>query len=246
MTKTKHDIFVLNLDTTPERFTLLNEQAEKLGLSLNRISGVHGAHLTENEINDVYCKKQNKKYFRHELTTGEIGCYLGHRKIWQEIINRNLGRAIILEDDIILSDHFPDVIDAFYHLEKVELVKFHSNEGDLAYQTKPLDKNLSLINYKKIPNCAAGYGLTVEGARKLLTRKKIFRPVDYDFQFCKELNLGVHGLIPYSIKQNSDFESDIANINGGYHNLRSSAWQNIKFRARLWWHRKTYISGEIA
>ena len=238
-------IFILNLDTSPERYEAITKELLELNLEGIRISGVDGSKLSEQE-QQIYSPELNHKFFRHDLSSGEIGCYLGHRKIWQHMVNENIERAIILEDDVIFHTHFPDVIKAFAALNDIEMVKFHNAEGDLAHQRNPLENDLFHVNYKKIPNCAAAYGLTKSGAEKLLTRDKIFRPVDWDFQFCQEFKLSVTGIEPYSVEQRVGIESDIAGVNKGAHGHRAkNFWRNIRYRASVLWQRTFHVSGSI-
>ena len=39
-------------------------------------------------------------YHGRHLTFGEIGCFMSHYNIWQDIITRDLHTVLILEDDI--------------------------------------------------------------------------------------------------------------------------------------------------
>ncbi len=223
----------------------MTDELQKLDLKGIRISGVNGRNLSVEE-KALYSEELNKKYFRHSLTEGEIGCYLGHRKIWQHMVENQIERAIILEDDVLFHDNFPAAIEAFSTLKRVELVKLQNAEGDLAYQKVDLPNDLQHVNYQKIPNCAAAYGLTLSAAKKLLSRQVIYRPVDWDFQLCNELNLSVTGIEPYSVEQRMGVESDIVSINKGQHANRAKYfWRNIRFRASVFWHRKNHLSGPV-
>jgi glycosyl transferase, family 25 len=245
MSKKLPVIFVLNLDFSPERSASLQQQAKKLGLEIQRIAGVNGAGLTEEEIVNAYSPELNKKFYRHGLTRGEIGCYLGHKKIWQKILDENIKCAVILEDDCILETHFPQVLEAISNLENVEFIKLADNQHCPPAQTRPLSSDFMLVNYHRIPNCAIAYSLTPRGAKKLMRRKMIYRPVDIDMQFAREINLHILGLLPYPITHDPKFDSDITKVNGGFHHNRSTAWRNINYRLRIWWHRQVYYSGDL-
>ena len=39
-------------------------------------------------------------YHGRPLTYGEIGCFMSHYNIWQDMVDRNLDTVLILEDDI--------------------------------------------------------------------------------------------------------------------------------------------------
>ena len=51
-----------------------------------------------------------EKLFGMDLTAGALGCALGHRAIWQRVVDENLQRCLILEDDVEFSPKFPRLI----------------------------------------------------------------------------------------------------------------------------------------
>ncbi|XP_015754199.1 PREDICTED: glycosyltransferase 25 family member-like [Acropora digitifera] len=48
----------------------------------------------------------NDPYGKRPLTMGEIGCFLSHYLIWQEMINNGLSQVLILEDDVRFEPNF--------------------------------------------------------------------------------------------------------------------------------------------
>lgn len=90
------DVFVINLDRSPERFRLQARQAERLGIAIERIGGVEGEALAE---------KTYRRYaarWQRPLSRSEVGCLLGHHACWERVVaaGRN---ALILEDDAVLA-----------------------------------------------------------------------------------------------------------------------------------------------
>ena len=73
MDKNLVPIFILNLDTSPERFEAITKELNELNLEGIRISGVDGSKLSEQE-RKIYSPELNHKFFRHDLSSGEIGC----------------------------------------------------------------------------------------------------------------------------------------------------------------------------
>ncbi len=241
----KPDIFVLNLDFNTKRLASMQYQANRVGLEFHRIAGVNGADLSEAEIAEVYSPELNQKYYRHGLSRGEIGCYLGHKKIWKKILDENIEWALILEDDAILKMHLPQALQAINDLHGVEFIKLADNQQCPAAKTRSISSDLTLVNYHRIPNCAIAYILTARGAEKLLQREMIYRPVDIDMQFAREIDLHILGLLPYPVSHDPQFDSYITKVNGGFHHNHSTAWRNTKYRLRLWWHRQAYHSGDL-
>jgi len=239
-------VYVVNLDCAPARMQSMDHQLTNLGVSYLRISAINGVDLSANEIEKVYSSKLNKKHFRYNLSLGEIGCYMSHRKIWRKMVEENIDFAIILEDDLIVNENFQQLFALVDSLKNYDLIKLADNRSFPAAQKKEITADFELINFKTIPNCTTGYTINLSGAKKLLTRELFYRPVDIDLQFCKELTLSVYGLQPYPITENRDFSSDIAAFNDGNHGTKTTnVFRNIKYRLALWYLRKTHLSGVL-
>lgn len=77
---------------------------------MERVSGVDGNSLNfqnltkDGTISALGAQRfqlpLEEKLFGMDLTPGAVGCGLGHRKIWEMVVARNLKAALILEDDI--------------------------------------------------------------------------------------------------------------------------------------------------
>ncbi|AWB58637.1 MULTISPECIES: glycosyltransferase family 25 protein [Colwellia] len=239
-------VYVINLDCATERLLNMDKQLSEINVAFERIPAVKGNNLTTTEINQEYSKILNKKYFRADLSMGEIGCYISHRNVWRKMVAENIAFAVILEDDMNIESNFIQLFSLSETLSKYDLIKLADNRNHEPKQISSLDQQFELINFTKIPNCATGYTLNLAGAKKLLARDKFYRPVDIDMQFCQELDLSVFGLRPYPISENKNFASDITLLNGGFHGTKSTNFiRNIKYRIHLWYLRKTHLSGEL-
>eukprot|EP00331_Platyophrya_macrostoma_P010723 CAMPEP_0176426198 /NCGR_PEP_ID=MMETSP0127-20121128/11810_1 /TAXON_ID=938130 /ORGANISM="Platyophrya macrostoma, Strain WH" /LENGTH=202 /DNA_ID=CAMNT_0017807441 /DNA_START=273 /DNA_END=881 /DNA_ORIENTATION=+ len=49
---------------------------------------------------------REEKLFGMDLTPGAIGCALGHRRIWQRVVDEDIKTALILEDDVEFHPRF--------------------------------------------------------------------------------------------------------------------------------------------
>lgn len=58
----------------------------------------HITSKTLKEINDV--ERLGYRKYHYQLTRGAIGCYLSHVTIWKDILDNNIDKALIFEDDI--------------------------------------------------------------------------------------------------------------------------------------------------
>ncbi len=56
-----------------------------------------------------------------EMTDGEIACTLSHQLIYQDMIDKNIEWAVILEDDVIVNEKFKKFLQYFNLSEKDKL-----------------------------------------------------------------------------------------------------------------------------
>ena len=242
----KCPVYVINLDCAEDRMLSMDQQLSAIDVNYERIPAIKGNSLTETEINIEYSAALNKKYFRADLSLGEIGCYISHKNVWRKMVAENIEFAVILEDDMIIENNFIKLFSLAETLKKYDLIKLADNRNHQPKKITKLEQPFELINFTKIPNCATGYTISLAGAKKLLSRELFYRPVDIDMQFCQELGLSVYGLRPYPINENKSFTSDITSLNGGFHGNKSTSFiRNAKYRLHLWYLRKMYVSGEL-
>lgn len=112
--------FVLNLERRTDRWSHASHQIQKSkiaqfvsGGTVERVEGVEGTTLDMAALvrNGVLTKQgyerlqlpTEQKLFGMDLTVGAVGCALGHRKIWEMVVQRGCKRALILEDDVEFS-----------------------------------------------------------------------------------------------------------------------------------------------
>ena len=101
-------IFIISLKDEIKRKEFMSLQCQKLGLDFEFIEAVRGKELKDDEIKAFY--KYDKSAFKKQLSLGEMGCALSHRKTWQRILDLGLKNAIILEDDCVLDERILDFI----------------------------------------------------------------------------------------------------------------------------------------
>lgn len=239
-------VFIINLDSSPERFVHAEQQLQALGIQPQRFRGVFGKDLTQAEVDACYDKSANLRYFRRSLSPGEIGCYLSHRGVWQLMVEQNIEVAIVLEDDIDVDARFADALTQIVRLSGWDHIKLSDDRDTPAFTRKALNDGFALVNFKRVPNCATGYAMSLSGAKKLLQRDKFFRPVDLDLQFGAELDLQLFSLLPYTIWPSTKFDSVINQISGGSRKGDTTALRNLKYRLQVAWQRWRYQSGDLS
>ncbi|MCZ4351896.1 glycosyltransferase family 25 protein [Roseovarius aestuarii] len=143
---------------------------------------VDGAALPEHELHAHYDKRLFTPYYPFTLRTGEIGCFLSHRQIWTDMLQRAPDSALIIEDDAGLD---AGILSHALHLAE----KHVQTLGVIQLQTRPLPSGPSQLIDQSGP-CqlvvpqVAGLRTTAQviskwAAEQLLERSALFdRPVD--------------------------------------------------------------------
>lgn len=100
MTEDFPAIFVINLAQDEKRRTALRERLERLGRPYRFVAAVNGLALDPAKTPN-YDARRRKRYFGRDLTAGEVGCLMSHRKVCEIIEQENLPVALVLEDGAV-------------------------------------------------------------------------------------------------------------------------------------------------
>ena len=96
--------FVINLDRSIDRWMSISGNLAKLGIAAERVAGVDGRLMSNEECQKLQPNLRSKWEFPREISKGEIGCYLSHIKCWESLRDSDEEWALIMEDDIAFSD----------------------------------------------------------------------------------------------------------------------------------------------
>ncbi len=237
-------IFVVNMPRNVERKQSITLQLSSRELSATVIDAVVGKNLSSIEVEQLYDEDSNRSRYHRNLTLGEVGCYASHRKIWKMICEHQHPWALILEDDIAISDAIHQTIEALKYIDNTDIVKLSDNRNNPAEDSRILPNGSACVSYKRVPNCTTGYMISLSGAEKLLSRQRFFRPVDIDMQFHSELNLSLIGVKPYCVSE-AGFESEIVAQNqDGKHSNSSTFLRNLLHRIRMM-KQRTKVSANL-
>jgi len=117
-------IFVISLTTCAERRKRIAVRLEELGLSFEFVDAVD-LRGTEISRHPAYDSARRRLFFGRDLMPGELGCLLSHRKVYELIASRGISNALVLEDDAMLEDDLPEVLEALIHSRVAwDLVRF--------------------------------------------------------------------------------------------------------------------------
>jgi len=163
----KLPIWVLNLERSIERRTFMEEQLSRLNLEYEIIAAVDGLKLTSDELSR-YSKKDAMRCSESELNPGQIGCVLSHARMWQRIVDENLTRVLILEDDALIGEMLLRILDNLAKLPPDwEYINFVTDVGKIPFGDPVCDIH-RVCNFAYYPNGTVAYLINKSGAQKLL------------------------------------------------------------------------------
>lgn len=103
--------YLVNLDKNPERLESSKRQLDALGIHFERIRAVQGKSLTRDERKRMVASFRSLMACGRRLNDGEIGCSLSHVAIYRDMVEKSVGVALVLEDDLVLQPGFREAIE---------------------------------------------------------------------------------------------------------------------------------------
>ncbi len=175
----KVPIFVISLARAPERRKSIEQHLRTLGLSYEIINAVDGKLLDIDEQEKLLAPGVS-------YVPGVIGCYLSHVGVYEEILNRKLPIALILEDDARLN---PKIVSALQtgsissNFDYCLLDCDDISENTPIYydldSAEELTPGFAIYSTNVGPALLHSYLMTYEGARKRIEYAwPIRKPVD--------------------------------------------------------------------
>lgn len=99
MNKHFDNIYCINLDRRPDRWSEVSEETSKHNLIVERVSAIDG--------------NPNNIQTNNGVSDGDVGCTLTHCKILQDAIDKNYTKILVLEDDVVFSDDLNNLFDEY-------------------------------------------------------------------------------------------------------------------------------------
>ncbi|WP_343561010.1 glycosyltransferase family 25 protein [Kiloniella sp. b19] len=227
---------MINLPSSTERRERISAQLDRLGLEYEITEAVNGHKLTDEDW-ALYRRDKRQKMFGKDLTIGEIGCYLSHYRLWERIVREDLAKgAIILEDDVVISDDLPQVLDSLSKTDlKWEVLRLCGIRKRKYKTLEQLDNHYRLVRLNHVACGAAGYWINKKGASRLLPIcREIIWPVDIILDRYWKTGLRILAIQPYVIDQcQNDVPSDIDQCGEQRKALKGKKNLSLYFRKRL-------------
>lgn len=199
------EIFVINVPRCTERREQMRVRLRALGVDARVYPAVDGSTLTLSSL-IAYDRQKSWTCYGSAMTAAEVACALSHYGVLNEIVQRKLPYALVLEDDVEFDSDLLEVCEALVsrNFAAWELVRLQTCKGRVREPRTPRDLG--------VPICAAGrrmlyrlnrhvlgagaYLITYAGAVKLLEgAERIFLPFDHAMDRFWE-----NGLLPYVVR----------------------------------------------
>lgn len=182
-------VYIISLMRTPERRLALVSDLTRLNVPFKISFATDGLlHFAEKDLfkyagprrrhkialSNRHLKFGTRSYLHERL---RFGCYLSHVRIWEQLAYSNHSHMVILEDDVLVSEEFPNKL--------AKMLKQLPHNWEVFYlnscYTKFGGTLVPGIRQVKGALCTYGYAVSRIGANKILrnTARNCDKPVDH-------------------------------------------------------------------
>ncbi len=141
-----NNIFVINLLKDTDKKENINKKFQRYGIeNYTFFEGI----IPDEKYQEIFeiVSNYNDKWGRINYI-GEMGCFLSHKKIWENIVSENLDNSLILEDDIYFHKNFQKILeDNISVFDKYDIIYFGCNQSQFS---KAIINNIILNNQQKL------------------------------------------------------------------------------------------------
>jgi glycosyl transferase, family 25 len=115
--------WIINLDRAPDRLARISAQLQRLNLPFSRLPAVDARALTPEQAGALDEASYRRLHGKTPVA-GELGCYLSHVEVMRRFLASPAQAALVLEDDALLSDSLPAVLQGLLqHPARWDMVK---------------------------------------------------------------------------------------------------------------------------
>ncbi|MEO0404122.1 MAG: glycosyltransferase family 25 protein [Bacteroidota bacterium] len=255
-------IFITNLAGTDHRKRHMSAMMERLGLDYEFINCIDGREWTEEQIKEIVSDRlfQIRQGNKGWLTPGAIAATKTHLDlIYQRMVDENIPFAIGMEDDLVLPDNFPGIMEHMHEwassikMSGIVLLHWHIRENEVvkAHSTPAIDKSPlkgKLLQLHPLQNIGSGacYFVSLDTAKKLVDSQK---PLDRIGDWWKDHEeLGVINnmyILHPRVVDASAFESTLQYQGTGIKSVLSKQIKKTKWGRKLIFNLRNRKSGKV-
>ncbi|TTY05123.1 putative inactive glycosyltransferase 25 family member 3 [Bagarius yarrelli] len=202
-------IYLINLRRRPDRRERMLWSLYELEIDTKVVDAVDGGALNSSDIKILgvdLLPGYYDPFSGRTLTKGEVGCFLSHYYIWKEMVDMQLDKVLIFEDDVRFQGDFKRRL--MRMMEEVERAEL---DWDIIYlgrkqvnpeEEEPVEnvQNLVVAGYSY---WTLSYAISLQGAQKLLNAEPVSKMLPVD-EFLP---------IMYDKHPNEDYKSHFLNRN---------------------------------
>lgn len=202
MNKNMISALVINLDQSVNRWQFQQNQLARLGIVMQRWPAVKTTDFSEAE----YAQLSNG--WERKMRPAEVACFLSHQMVWQHIADQNQP-MLVLEDDALLSQRVPDILQALAGRMDLDYVNLETRQRRklLNKNAKVLCADYMMYRLYQDRNGSAAYVLFPAGARKLLARLNYEKPALADAFLSRAYDLNAWQVSPAAAIQTDQCEA---------------------------------------
>lgn len=174
-------VFVINLDSAKERLEKIARALHAKGIPFERVPAIDGRGLADpTQFVSTFSLLLRPKSFLPE----EVGCWLSHRKVWQRIVKERIPLALVLEDDASPRVGFEELESVDLSGTPLDLLRVHVRVSDVEHsrgrwvRTGRCIAGRELCLQTRPKYLSTAYFLTLAGAQKLVSVRRMLAPVD--------------------------------------------------------------------
>ena len=192
-----NQVLVISLAGSDARQQKVRAELDKTSLNWRFLDAIRGSALTSTP--KEYKPTKVKNLLGFELTPNELGCFLSHKKSWQECVDKNIP-TIVFEDDFFLLPHFEKAIDFLMNdCGRWNAVRLQGL-SDVPQEVIQTNGDISLVRNIGDAVGATAYLLKPEAARILLEASTdIYEPLDHFLEHHQKHNLEFLAISPYPV-----------------------------------------------
>lgn len=199
----QYKTFIIHLQRATGRKVQVQDLISKAPYGTQIVNAVDGAQLPRAEVDHYYSETPTlAPAYPFKLNLGEIGCFLSHRKVWQEIVDQKLDAGLVFEDDVEIDPTaFAQALDlAKTHVQKLGYIQFQVrnviDQNTIAAQNETAQIVLPTIT----PLRTSAQLVSHATATKLLQITHRFdRPIDGVLQLYWETGIQLSCVIPSGV-----------------------------------------------
>lgn len=179
-------IFMINLVRRDERRKKMEKNFDLLGLEVEHFAAIDGKTMSEEWIKQQgieFMPGFVDPYHDRPMTYGEIGCFMSHYLIWKKMVDENLDRVLVLEDDVKFEPYFRGRVKNILSQAEASGKTFdllYFGRKALSHKDEYYIDGASNLVEVGYSYWTLGYVLTLEGARKLLAPNPLKKMVPVD------------------------------------------------------------------